>query len=95
MDRVLRPAVVGSVGLIVVDFRVRLRQNLLASLHSFECGDGLRLMGRDTVDLLGIKDGIDPMDQRGSVPIVLIARHWIRDRRVYLVRLRILPELDL
>src|SRR4051794_26649547 len=78
MNSVLRPAVVGSVGLVVVHFRLRLRDNLLAGLYSFELRKRFRLKRWDPVDLLGIENGIDPMDERGSLVTVLVARRGIR-----------------
>src|SRR5690242_17288743 len=97
MDSVVRPAVVRPVGLVVVNLRVRFRDNLFPGLHSFEFGTRFWLMRWNVVDLLGIENGIDAMDQCWSALIVLLGRRRFTDRRIHLVRLRLfhIPKLNL
>src|ERR1035437_10090228 len=59
----------GAVGLIVCNFRARVPKDLLASLGGGESGMSPRLLRGNSINLFGVENGVDTMDEPGfSLP---------------------------
>src|ERR1017187_3627943 len=96
MDCIFGTIVKGAVALVVSDLSAGVSQNRLSGLHNLPFLALFRHVVRNSVNLAGVEDGIDPMDRAGAFLPARIPR-----RRIVLLvggcfRRRVeLPELDL
>jgi hypothetical protein len=92
VDAVAAGTVEGAIHLVVADLRAGVGQDALTGLSRLECAVNSGLVRRDAIDLFGIEDGVDAVDQARLLTV----------RLVFALRVAVafsgflhLPELDL